>query len=175
MVVQCQRVVAMRQIGQPAALSYEIPIDEKSRRALNLKANEKKALPREKTMRALRLLALAMLLAIPVSASAQEPISNLPRNQTLIVENPEGTIKNAGWFNIWAINAGGQSTGLHQLAMDTLWYIDPERGIDGVWENSLAAEKPQYNADFTEMTVKLRKGIFWSDGVEFGADDLVYT
>src|SRR5437899_2941877 len=91
MVVQCQRVVPMRQIGQPAALSYEIPIDEKSPRALNLKTNEKKALPREKTMRALRLLALAMLLAIPVSAAAQEPISNLPRNQTLIVENPEGT------------------------------------------------------------------------------------
>jgi peptide/nickel transport system substrate-binding protein len=26
--------------------------------------------------------------------------------------------------------------------MDTFWYIDPEKGIDGVWENSLAAEKP---------------------------------
>src|SRR5690348_14730328 len=104
-------------------------------------------------MRALRFVALAMLLAIPVSTpvsvGAQEPISNLPRNQTLIVENPEGTIKNAGWFNIWAINAGGQSTGLHQLAMDTFWYIDPQRGLDGVWQNSLAAEKPIYNADFT--------------------------
>ena len=64
------------------------------------------------------------------------------------------------------INAGGQSTGLQQLAMDTLWYIDPEQGIDGVWENALAAEKPNYNADFTEMTVKLRDGIFWSDGVD---------
>ena len=35
--------------------------------------------------------------------------------------------------------------------------------------------KPIYNADFTQMTVKLRKGIFWSDGVEFTADDVVYT
>ena len=25
------------------------------------------------------------------------------------------------------------------------------------------------------MTVKLRRGIFWSDGVEFTADDVVYT
>ncbi len=106
---------------------------------------------------------------------AQELISNVPRNQTLIVENPEGTIKNAGWFNIWAINAGGQSTGLHQLAMDTFWYIDPNRGINGVWDNSLAADKPVYNANFTEMTVKLRKGIAWSDGVEFTAADVVYT
>ncbi|MBI3708412.1 MAG: ABC transporter substrate-binding protein [Proteobacteria bacterium] len=109
------------------------------------------------------------------SAFAQGSISALPRNETLIVENPEGTIKNAGWFNIWAINAGGQSTGLHQLGMDTFWYIDPNRGVEGVWDNSLATEKPIYNADFTEMTVKLRKGIFWSDGVEFSAADVVYT
>jgi peptide/nickel transport system substrate-binding protein len=53
------------------------------------------------------------------SALAQGAISDLPRNETLMVEDPEGTIKNAGWFNIWAINAGGQSTGLHQMAMDT--------------------------------------------------------
>jgi peptide/nickel transport system substrate-binding protein len=119
-------------------------------------------------------LMLAVCLAA-TSAAAQGTISDLPRNQTLIVENPEGTVKNAGWFNIWAINAGGQSTGLHQLAMDTFWYVDPNRGIDGTWDNSLAAEKPRYNADFTEMTVKLRSGIFWSDGVEFTSADVVYT
>ena len=119
----------------------------------------------------------AVLLAVFAfgNAFAQGTISDLPRKETLIVENPEGTIKNAGWFNIWAINAGGQSTGLHQLAMDTFWYIDPQKGVDGVWDNSLASEKPIYNADFTEMTVKLRKGIFWSDGVEFSADDVLYT
>ena len=100
------------------------------------------------------------------------PPSVVPRNETLIVENPEGTIKNAGWFNIWAVNAGGQSTGLHQLAMDTFWFIDPDHGLNGVWDNSLASEPPIYNEDFTEMTVKLRPGIYWSDGVEFSADDV---
>ena len=75
--------------------------------------------------------ALVCLVSGPLHA--QGVINDLPRNETLIAENPEGTIKNAGWFNIWAINAGGQSTGLHQLGMDTFWYIDPERGIDGVW------------------------------------------
>src|SRR5947209_9370116 len=109
-------------------------------------------------MRALRSLAFALVLAVAgPTALAQEPIANLPRNETLIVENPEGTIKNAGWFNIWAINAGSESNGLQQAALDTLWYIDPNRGLDGVWQNSLAAEKPVYNADFTEMTVKLRR------------------
>ena len=124
---------------------------------------------------AARLILGAVVCLVAGPLYAQGTINDLPRNETLIAENPEGTIKNAGWFNIWAINAGGQSTGLHQLGMDTFWYIDPERGIDGVWENSLAAEKPIYNADFTEMTVKLRRGIYWSDGVEFTADDVVYT
>ena len=117
--------------------------------------------------------AVAML--ANAAAYAQSGISNLPRKEVLIVENPEGTIKNPGWFNIWGINAGGQSTGLHQLAMDTFWYIDPNSGVDGVWDNSLATEKPIYNADFTQMTVKLRRGIYWSDGVEFTAADVVYT
>lgn len=124
-------------------------------------------------LRSLAAVAISVLAAVP--AFAQGSISDLPRKETLIVENPEGTIKNAGWFNIWAINAGGQSTGLHQLAMDTFWYIDPNKGVDGVWDNSLASEKPIYNADFTEMTVKLRSGIYWSDGVEFTSADVLYT
>ena len=106
--------------------------------------------------------ALTSQLFLSTSASAQGIPQNIPRKELLILENPEGTIKNAGWFNIWAINAGSQSNGLQQAALDTLWYIDPESGLDGVWENSLAADKPQYNADFTEMTAKLRKGILWS-------------
>ena len=44
-----------------------------------------------------------------------------------------------------------------------------------MWDNSLASEPPIYNDDFTEMTVKLRPGIYWSDGVEFTADDVVFT
>src|SRR5438132_1205632 len=119
-------------------------------------------------------LALTALAHLP--AAAQEMIAGLPRRETVILENPEGTIRNAGWFNIWAINAGGQSTGLHQLGLDTLWYIDPERGITGqAWENSLAAAPPEYNADFTEMRVRLRDGIFWSDGTEFTSADVAHT
>ena len=60
-------------------------------------------------MRSWRTIALLLFASVTsVDAWAQGSISNLPRKETLIVENPEGTIKNAGWFNIWAINAGGQ-------------------------------------------------------------------
>ena len=54
-----------------------------------------------------------------------------PRAETLILENPEGTIRNAGWFNIWTVNAGGSYTGLQQLAMDALWYLDPSTASTG--------------------------------------------
>jgi peptide/nickel transport system substrate-binding protein len=132
-------------------------------------------------MKHLRTLLCAAILVAAAFGAASGPAlaqgipKNLPRDETLILENPEGTIKNAGWFNIWAINAGGQSTGLQQLTMDTLWYIDPDHGVDGVWMNSLAAAKPIYNADFTQMTANLRHGMYWSDGVEFTAADVVYT
>jgi peptide/nickel transport system substrate-binding protein len=109
-------------------------------------------------------------------AEADAFISQLPRNETLIVADPTGTVKNAGWFNIWVNGGGGIANGLQQLGLDTLWYIDPEHGIDNIaWDCSLAADKPQYNKDFTEMTVKLRDGLLWSDGVPFTADDVVAT
>ncbi len=97
------------------------------------------------------------------------------RSETLILENPTGRVVPADDFNRWRPGIQSSSTGFQQLALDALWYIDPDAGIDGVWDNSLAAEKPVYNEDFTQMTVKLREGIYWSDGVEFTADDLIYT
>ncbi len=128
-------------------------------------------------MRMLKMLVLMFCgLVIGGQASAQNDfLAGIPRNEILIAENPQGRIANPSWFNRWVPNHGGTSTGLQQLALDTLWYIDPDAGIDGVWENALASEPPIYNDDFTEMTVKLRDGIYWSDGVEFTADDLVYT
>ena len=83
-------------------------------------------------MRLLRRVAVATA-ALLMGGGAALAQGDVPRNETLIVENPEGTIKNAGWFNIWAVNAGGRSTGLQQLAVDTLWYIDPDHGLDGAW------------------------------------------
>jgi len=128
------------------------------------------------------LLASAGLMAgmIPGQIMAQEesapPMQELPREQTLIIQNPEQAATNPSMFNIWIPGSGGGlSTGLQQLMMDTLWYIDPDEGLDGSLYNSLASEPWQYNEDFTEMTVNLREGIYWSDGEEFTAEDIVFT
>jgi len=37
------------------------------------------------------------------------------------------------------------------------------------------AESWQYNADYTELDIKLRDGISWSDGTPFSADDVAYS
>src|SRR5688572_8799250 len=121
--------------------------------------------------------------SIPATSEGEAPAPaakdvqpGVPRNECLILENPSGTVQPADDFNRWR---SGYSavwvSGLQQLGLDALWYIDPDAGVNGVWDNALAAEKPIYNDDFTEMTVKLREGLYWSDGVEFSADDLYYT
>ena len=101
--------------------------------------------------------------------------ANVPRNQTIILENPGGRANPADYFNRWSGWNTSYMGGLQQLGCDSLWYIDPDAGINGAWENALASEPPTYNSTFTEMSVKLRQGIYWSDGVQFTADDVIYT
>ena len=74
-------------------------------------------------------------------------------------------------FNLF-VPGGPPSPTRQGLVMDTLWYIDQD---SGEWINSLAADRPVYNDDRTEMLVQLRRGVNWSDGVEFTADDVVFT
>lgn len=125
--------------------------------------------------------AVVVSMSASVAVPAQEaavapPITEFPREQTLIVHNPEPAATNPSMFNLWVAGGGGNvSNGLQQLMMDTLWYIDPDEGLDGAIYNSLASDLWQYNDDFTEMTVNLREGITWSDGEPFTADDVVYT
>jgi peptide/nickel transport system substrate-binding protein len=123
-------------------------------------------------------LGLAVAMAMPAAAQEPDtaPISDLPRHETLIIQNPESPASSPGNFNLWvAGNGAGNSTGLHQLVMDTLWFMDPDNGLDGSLYNELATGPWEYNADFTEMTAKLKQGIKWSDGVDFTSADIKYT
>ena len=53
----------------------------------------------------------------------------MPRNQCLILENPTGTVLPADDFNRWRSGSNTYSTGFQQLALDALWYIDPDAGV----------------------------------------------
>lgn len=115
-------------------------------------------------------LILGLLVLFVGTAFAQLP-GNVPRNETLIVDQLTGRVGTPSNFNLWA-GWRWQDRGLQQLVCEPLWTVDYATGeiICG-----LAAELPQYNEDFTKMTVKLRQGVYWSDGVPFTADDVVYT
>ena len=76
----------------------------------------------------------------------------------------------AGNYNIWT--SAGLTPHRHAMMNETFWYRDQETGerIYGA-----AVSDPMYNDDYTQMGVDLRDNIYWSDGVQFTADDVVYT
>ena len=102
------------------------------------------------------------------SSKSQLPV-DLPRQDIFVVDQifRYNVVEN---FNLWMPNIPSPTR--QGLIMDSLWYIDQETGNK---INALSTEPPTYNEDFTQMTVKLRSGVYWSDGVEFTADDLVFT
>lgn len=98
-------------------------------------------------------------------------VAGVPREETLIVDVPHGRATTPSNFNIFKVTWNVPSRGIHQVMLESLWVIDY---MDGGVINALAAEEPIYNEDFTQMTLKLRQGCYWSDGVEITADDILY-
>ncbi len=119
---------------------------------------------------------LVLLIVVVMSFSlvwAQSLPMNVPRNQTLILDMLGGTVANPQAANVWSPTMG-QITGDGEqgLALNTLWYIDHGTGK---LINALASQPPEFSNDYKTMTIHLRQGIYWSDGVEFTATDVVFT
>jgi peptide/nickel transport system substrate-binding protein len=101
--------------------------------------------------------------------ASQLPV-NVPRDQVYVVDQIF-RYSVANNFNLFVPNGPPNPT-RQGLVYDTLWYLDQD---NGQWINSLASDKPTYSPDWTQMTVPLRQGVYWSDGVEFTSDDVVFT
>ncbi len=95
-----------------------------------------------------------------------------PRNETLIMDNLSGVVSRPDFFNPYAPGTE-MGRGYHELCLDNLWEINTTTGEQFP---AMAAEMPKaLNKELTSFEIKLRPGIFWDDGVEFTADDVVFT
>ena len=124
---------------------------------------------------------LALLLACRPDTEPgqrQEPISlkEVPRDRTLILDCVDsntcsGQIQDYASFNPY-LPATVTRTGYNFL-YEPLYFYNAYREEDGLipW----IAEGHQYSADFTEITVRIRPGVEWSDGTPWTAHDLVFT
>ena len=119
-----------------------------------------------------KLLFLVALILAPLSGALAQssglPV-DVPRDKLFVMDQifRYSVIDN---YNLW-VN-GPHNPHRHALMMETFWIRDQETGKRIM---DAAASDPKYNADFTQMDVDLRDNLYWSDGVQFTADDVVYT
>lgn len=97
--------------------------------------------------------------------------ANIPRNETVIAGISGTRAVEPDNFNVFVNTWRNPDRGVQQVMLEPLWMNEQALGKI---INALAEQPPIYNEDFTKLTIKLRKGMYWSDGVEFTADDVVY-
>jgi peptide/nickel transport system substrate-binding protein len=115
----------------------------------------------------LGILGLLFIAALGWAQPSGLPV-DVPREELFIADQIY-RYPDSGNYNMWS---SGQTPHRHALMMETLWYRDQETGERLM---GAAVSGPEYNDDFTTMTAHLRDNIYWSDGEQFNADDLVYT
>jgi len=104
---------------------------------------------------------------------AAQKIKFVPRNRTLISVGGGGealrTFPNPKSWNPYFL--GHIAAHGAQLAWEPLFFYSWMADEEIPW----IGESYQYNSDFTEVTIKIRPGVKWSDGVSFTARDVAYT
>lgn len=114
--------------------------------------------------------------ATPAAAATPAPgqVRQVPRERTLIVMQGGDAGQNPDYANFNLYVTGSQN-GWHAGPLQTM--NEPLimfNVLTGEYENWLA-ESWEYNDDFTEILLKLRQGIEWSDGTPFTAEDVAFT
>src|SRR5258708_7899117 len=117
------------------------------------------------------MLILAIVLApAAIQATAQTQVA---REDTVIFDIDATSIADPYSFNIFNVGSGASVAqgGLHQAVLEPLFILNYETGKIEPYLGT--AFTPNSTQDV--WTLKLRDGVTWSDGVAFGADDVVFT
>jgi len=108
--------------------------------------------------------------ATPAAAGVPVARANVPREKTLIIGFEGGPVQAPEQGNPYVL-AARLSQGLHQTVIESLYYLNYENGQVIPW----LAESHEFNGDFTQVDIKLRQGVEWSDGQPFTAEDVAFT
>ncbi len=117
-------------------------------------------------------LACAAALLWHATATAQE-VRSVPRERTLISQGWDfyNQVPSPGNMSPYSGVLLHQRNSLHYTVNEFLFYTDYNTNRIIPWQG----ESWSYNPAFTELTLKLRDGVTWSDGQPFTADDVVFT
>ncbi len=108
--------------------------------------------------------------AAPAAASGVN-VPQVPRERTLVIMfgGTQGQFVDVGLGNPYATGA------THQIGSAALW--EPLYFYSAFSDEHIPwlAESFEYNDDYTELTIKIRSGVTWSDGTPFTAGDVAFT
>lgn len=105
------------------------------------------------------------------AVAAPEGLKEVPRNRTfkLMRGGNQGQHTDYELWNPYAIGANHQNGA--NIMYEPLAFFSAFADKETMW----LAESYSYNEDSTELTIKTRQGISWSDGQPFSAEDVAYT
>ncbi len=110
------------------------------------------------------------VLLTTTGATLAQSIADIPRERTLIFENIDGRVPVPDNMNPF-ITGQYLDWGMWQAVSESLFYLNLESGALEPW----LAESGEYSDDAKSVTIKLREGVKWADGVDFTADDVAFT
>ncbi len=119
-------------------------------------------------------LMLVLLLALAVSLVSAQGIPDVPREDTVILDIDGGSATNQNPFShnqLFGGSSAGGNVGTGQVVYDPLFVLNYESGEIEPWIG--ASMTP--SDDLLTWTLKIREGVWWSDGETLDADDVVWT
>jgi peptide/nickel transport system substrate-binding protein len=113
------------------------------------------------------------VVGVALSAAQDAPVRDVPRTRTLVSQGWDlhNQVPDPTNLSPYAGVLASQRNVLHYTINELLFYTDHNSGRVTPWQG----ESWQYNRAYTELTVKIRKGVRWSDGKPFTARDVAFT
>ena len=177
-VVQTVEVPVEREVTLIETVEVEVPVERVVTQVetVEVEVAVERVVTQVETVEVERVVTQVETVVVEVTAEAMMTddammSDEIPRNRQLVLMNGGSAGVGYADHDIWNIYGGtGHQLG-PQLIYEPLAYYSAFNDTEYLW----LAESYEYNDDFTQLTIKTRKGINWSDGMPFGAHDVHYT